>query len=93
MGTPGLSGLGDALTWGEASLLLDAAAADTSTELGAYLAGWAYRATTPELIMIAAAVGKRALEIMPWAITSPEQSSPVEVATALAQLEEEIVFT
>ncbi|WP_258186443.1 hypothetical protein [Microbacterium sp. PAMC21962] len=93
MGTPGLSGLGGALTWGEARLLLDEAAADTSTVLGAHLAGWAYRATTPELMMIAATVGARAAEIMPWAITKPEQATPAEVASALAQLEDEIVFT
>lgn len=73
--------------------MIDAAAADPSTTLGAHMAGWSYKATTPELLMLAATAGKRSAEIMPWAIRTPEQSSPAEVAAALEQLEDEIVFT
>lgn len=95
----GLSDLGDAVTWGEARILLEEAAADPSTAFGAELAGWAYPASMPTLIGIAAQIGdpKQSRKVMPWTLKNPRrtgpQATPDEVAAATAQLEDGIVFT
>lgn len=91
----GLSDLGDGITWGEARLLIEEASADPSTALGAKLAGWAYKATMPELLSIAAQLGKNAAEVMPWSekFKRPEQATPEEITVALAELDTEIIFT
>lgn len=49
----------------------------------------------PELLSIAAQLGKNATEVMPWSekFRRPEQATPEEVAVALAELDSEIVFT
>ena len=92
----GLSDLGGALRWGEARLLIEAAAGDPGTALGAELAGWAYPASTKDLISLTAQIGdpKASKRVMPWALQRPASTAtPDEVAVAQAQLEDEIVFT
>lgn len=94
----GLSDLGDALTWGEARILLEEAAADPGTALGAQLAGWAYPANMLELLNLTATIGdaKASRKVMPWAMSSPRSNAPKatteEVAIAQAELEDGIVF-
>lgn len=96
MGT-GLSDLGGALTWGEAILLLEAAAGDPSTHLGAELAGWSYPASVPTLLALTAQVGgPGARKVMPWVLRLHDdgpRATPDEVAVATAELEDSIVFT
>lgn len=93
----GLSDLGDGLTWGEAKILLEEYASDPSTHLGAALAGWAYPASTPDLIALIAQIRdeKASKKLMPWVLKlSPKQSAPAaEVALAEAELESGIVFS
>ncbi|GGH34238.1 hypothetical protein [Microbacterium album] len=94
----GLSDLGDAVTWGEAKLLIEEAAADPSTAFGAELAGWAYPASMPALLGLIAQIGdaKASKRVMPWAMENPrrpkETATPDEVAAAEAELEAGIVF-
>ncbi|MGW9345586.1 hypothetical protein ACWGR3_28955 [Streptomyces albidoflavus] len=92
----GLSDLGDGLSWGEAKLLIEEAADDPSTHLGADLAGWAYPAGFRDLLSLAAAIGneKAARKVMPWALSlkSDVKATPAEVAIATAELEDGIVF-
>lgn len=93
----GLSDLGDGLTWGEARLLLEEAASDPSTALGADLAGWAYPATTPMLISLSAQINDRsaAKRLMPWEMGSSgtkHGASDEELAAAQAELNAGIVF-
>lgn len=51
----------------------------------------------PELLHLAAAAGKAASKVMPWAMKNPRRdepsATPDEVATATAELEMGIVFT
>lgn len=95
----GLSDLGGAVSWGEARILLEEASADPSTAFGAELAGWAYAASMPTLIGIAAQIGdpKQSRKVMPWVLTSHRSGKPQataeEVALAQAELEDGIVFT
>lgn len=93
----GISDLGDGLSWGEAHLLIEEAAGDPSTHLGAELAGWAYPASLPDLLSLAAQIGneKAARKVMPWVMQTGRdvQATPAEVAIATAQLEDGIVFT
>jgi hypothetical protein len=92
----GLSDLGGAVSWGEAKILIEDASSDPSTALGAELAGWAYRATYPELLAIVAQIGsKKAMSVMPWALqrSTTSDASPDEVAAAAAELEDGIVFS
>ena len=95
----GLSDLGDAVTWGEAKTLLEEAAGDPSTALGAVLADWAYPASIPELISITAQVAdpKASKKLMPWVLENhrsrqPEASAE-ELAEARGELEADITFT
>lgn len=97
MGT-GLSELGGALTWGEALLLLQSAAGDPSTHLGAELAGWAYPASQPELLTMIASIGdsKAAKKVMPWNVPRPDRApraSDAEIAEAEAALLAGIKFS
>lgn len=92
----GLSDLGGALRWGEARLLIEAAAGDPGTALGAELAGWAYPASIRDLISLTAQIGdpKASERVMPWALQRPATAATSdEVAVAQAELEDEIVFT
>ncbi|WP_198008403.1 hypothetical protein [Leucobacter salsicius] len=74
------------------------AAQDPSTVLGAELAGWAYPATTPELIGIVAQIANKSASqrVMPWALENPRRkksdATAEEVAVATAALEDGIVF-
>lgn len=94
----GISDLGGGLTWGEAKLLLQEAASDPGTTLGAVLAGWAYPATVPALLTLVAAIGDRkaSQKVMPWVMQNPRNAEPSasadEVAKAQAELEDGIVF-
>jgi hypothetical protein len=94
----GLSDLGGAVTWGEALLLIEDAASDPSTALGAELAGWAFPASMLDLLSLAAQIGneKAARKVMPWVLQNPRKTEPSasadEVATAQAELEDGIVF-
>ena len=92
----GLSDLGDGLTWGEAKILIEEAAADPSTHLGAELAGWAYPASTPDLISLVAQIRdeKAVKKLMPWAlkVATGTTATPEEVEAAQAELEQGIVF-
>lgn len=95
----GLSDLGDGVSWGETKILIEEAAADPGTALGANLAGWAYPATMPDLLSLMAQIGnqKVARKVMPWALKNPRDkgphATPDEVATAVAELEDGIVFS
>lgn len=92
----GISDLGDRLLWGEAKLLLEGAAEDTSTLLGAELAGWAYPASTVELLSLIAQIGneKAAKKLMPWALPKNEPSADAaEIAEAQAALDEGLIFS
>jgi hypothetical protein len=90
----GLSDLGDAVTWGEVRILLQEAAGDPSTALGAELAGWSYPATVPALLTLSAQLGKQSRDVMPWVLVlRGDQATPEEVATALAEIDSGLVFT
>lgn len=95
----GLSDVGGAVTWGETRDLIEQAAADGSTYLGAELAGWAYPASTLGLLTLIATVGdpKSSRPLMPWVMKNPREerpsSTPDEIAAAEAALEAEFVFT
>lgn len=94
----GLSDLGDAVSWGEACVLVKRAALDPSTALGAELAGWAYPASMPELLTLIAQIPSRsaAKAVMPWSMKLPEQQAPAtpdEIAAADSALEADFVFT
>ena len=79
-------------------MLLEAAAGDPGTAFGAVLAGWAYPASTRELIELSAQIGdqKAARKVMPWALRlqgDGPRATADEVAAANAELEDGIVFT
>lgn len=86
--------LGDSLTWGEAYLLIQAAAQDPSTMLGSELAGWAYPASMVDLLSLSAAVGEKSSTIMPWNLhlSGEPQFTDQEIQAAQAALDEEILF-
>ena len=88
----GISDLGGAILWGEAKLLIESAAQDTSTALGAKLAGWAYPASMPDLLTLVASIGneRAAKKIMPWTLgrkTDTDKATADEIAAANAELE------
>lgn len=92
--------MGDGVTWGEARTLIEEAAADGGTAIGAELAGWAYPASIRQLIELSALIGsqKVAKQVMPWAMENPrrkqkDQPTADEVAAAQAELEAGIVFS
>lgn len=92
----GISDLGDRLLWGEAKLLLEGAAEDTSTLLGAELAEWAYPASVVELLSLIAQIGneKTAKKLMPWALPKNEpRADAAEIAEAQAALDEGLIFS
>ena len=73
-----------ALPWPEAIHLVHAAAEDSSTALGAAIAGWDYPAQVTDLLLILAVGGKAAEAAMPYAHkhTAKAQSSPAQPALA-----------
>lgn len=93
--------IGDRISWGEARDLVLSAAADTSTEFGASLAGWAYPASLIELMQLSATIAdnKAFQSAAPWTMgeelrrRAAEQATPDEIAVLDAQLDEEIVFS
>ncbi|WP_247956453.1 hypothetical protein [Microbacterium galbinum] len=93
----GISDLGDGLLWGEAKLLLEGAAADPSTLLGAELAGWAYPASTLDLLTLIASIGdsKASKKLMPWALPrqNKQTADAAEIAEAQAALDDGLVFS
>lgn len=74
---------------------------DTSTPLGAEVAGWAYPASTKDLLLLASTIkDKHAFEqISPWDMQAQinEQSenmvSDEEFQQAIRDLDQEIIFT
>lgn len=74
----------------EALSLVEAALADTSTELHASVAGWWYRASMPELLLVTAATHGSAAA-MPWRAES-DAPTDAEIAAAHAELLGEIRF-
>lgn len=92
----GLSDLGGGLSWGEAYLLFESAAADHSTLLGAELAGWAYAASMPELISLAAQVGdaKAFKKVAPWTLGAQNNSgvTGAEIQAAQDELADSMIF-
>lgn len=93
----GLSDLGGAVSWGEAITLLHEAAADPGTHLGAQLAGWAYPASTRELLSLVAELGPKASKkLVPWALPDPRRTTTTadaaEIAEAQAEMEAGLVF-
>ena len=93
----GLSDLGGAVSWGEAITLLQEAADDTGTHLGARLAGWAYPATTRELLSLIADLGPKASKkLVPWVLSDPRRTKTTadaaEIAEAQAEMEAGLVF-
>lgn len=74
------------------------AAQDPSTALGAELAGWAYPASTAELISLVAQIGnpQASKRLMPWALDNPRRkqsdATAEEIAVETAALEDGIVF-
>ncbi|WP_236720211.1 hypothetical protein [Rathayibacter sp. VKM Ac-2630] len=84
------------MTWGEAKALLEDAAGDPGTAFGAELAGWAYPASTLQLIGVitAATHPKSTRALMPWVLERPASAAPPdEVAAAQAELEAGVVFS
>ena len=73
-----------ALPWPEAIHLVHAAAEDSSTALGAAIAGWDYPAQVTDLLLILAVGGEAAKAAMPDAHkhTAKAQSSPAQPALA-----------
>lgn len=84
--------VGTSVSWGEACDLVDAALADTSTEICAAVAGWRYPASLPELALTASALGKNSVAVMPWH-REPERATDEEIARVHAELIAEIRFT
>lgn len=80
------------MLWGEAKLLIESAAQDPSTALGATLADWAYPASMPDLLALIAQIGneKASKKVMPWAMAgraSASKATADEIAEAHAELD------
>ena len=86
----GLSDLGGAVSWGEALTLIESAAGDASTALGAELASWAYPATIPELISLVAQIGdqKASKKLMPWSNEMKPQRREIATETEVLEASE-----
>lgn len=83
------------LPWREAWALVMAALEDPSTRLGAAAAGWTYPATFPQLYIMRFLAGDNVKKALPFDVNDAapvEQASEDEVAAALAELEEELLF-
>lgn len=84
------------MPWGEALLLFEAWMNDPSTPLGAEVAGWAYPASMPQILLLSATIRdeKAAREVMPWVMRLSDDTGPTdeELARAQAELEAGIVF-
>ena len=70
---------------------MESALADTSTHLCAAVADWRFPASIPEIVSIAAQVGKGSERFMPWS-HPPTPPSDEELAAVHAELMEEIIF-
>lgn len=91
----------EALCWGETRDLVMSAAGDPSTALGAEMAGWAYPATTPQIIqalMTSAQLGRDGMRVakslMPWEMGKALAAAPTasDVAKALSEIDQEVIF-
>lgn len=83
-------GVGRSVSWEEACFLLEAALADTGTELFAAVQGWRFPMSMPDMLLVTAAFGKDAYKVMPF---DPEgHVSDVEVEQAHEELLSEIKF-
>lgn len=83
---------GGAYSWREWRDLVEVAAGDVRTRLGAALAGWAYPASMAEIATIVQAYQKHAAKITPWGLAADlerrerERVTPAERAAATKQL-------
>lgn len=72
-----------------------AALEDPSTRLGAAAAGWTYPASFPQLHIMRFLAGDDVKKALPFDVDDAapaEQASEDEIAAALAELEDEILF-
>lgn len=70
-----------------------AALEDPSTRLGAAAAGWTYPASFPQLYIMRFLAGDDVKKALPFDVNdAAPQASEDEVAAALAELEEELLF-
>lgn len=84
-------GIRRSVGWAEACDLVDAAMADTGTELFAAVSGWRFPMSMPELLMVTSAYGKDAHKVMPF---DPDgQVSDAEVSAVHDELLSEIKFS
>lgn len=75
------------LPWYEALQLVRAATEDSSTALGAAIAGWAYPARYVDLALILAVGGKAAQKVMPYELAAPRRREQTRDATPVDELE------
>ena len=80
--------IGDSLSWPEAYDLVVASLADSSTPLFAVVQGWAFPASIPELLQLAAAAGGSE-KVMPWnlAAEKAEKVSDEEIREGVAEIQ------
>lgn len=90
------------LPWREVLHLVRAAVADSSTTLGAAVAGWAYPARYVDLVLILAVGGKAAQKVMPYELPAdkrhekPREKTPaddLEAATKAAEADMAAMIT
>lgn len=77
-----LHDLGGTLSWAELLALTTMAANDTTTYLGAAIQGYAYRASVPDLVTVAANTGKRSEEVLPWGMAERMRAQAARHVTA-----------
>ena len=90
------------LPWHEALHLVRAATEDSSTTLGAAIAGWAYPARYVDLALILAVGGKAAQKVMPYELPArrtpdrkqdPTPADELQAATAAAEADMAAMIT
>lgn len=88
-------GIDHSVSWPEAYDLISVALEDPATALFTSVTGWTYRASTVDLMLLMAQVGKDAEKVMPWYRVDVEDD-PVteeEIQAVYADLLEKIHFT
>ena len=87
-----------AVSFGEAAALAEIAASDTSTRLGAELAGWAFPADMRWIIDMSARHGKESKRLMPWTLGEAQRErealrpSAEDIAEAEQALDDNIII-
>lgn len=87
--------IGEALSWGEAADLVEAALTDPSTPLFAAINGWQYPASMSEILAIVAQFGKNSAQVLPFRPDDPAIGGVTEEQRAAdqAEVEAEVIFT